>query len=715
MGLLSIVKIGLSGFTMYYYLDKHTDNHPLINITFSLSYSLMSYNIIYYFHLMWLDVVYLTPLVIHGCDQILDNKKSKSYIFFLSFAIFCNYYISYMLCLFIIIYFLYQLYVKYSWNQNKSVIIEIIKKFTISSLFAGLIQAIMLLPVIGELHHNFRELVFYNRTGLDGVFNTMAQMGFHQQSVKVLYAIPYLFCGYITFFLVINWWIHCKVKKEKYAFTVVMLLFIGSLLLKDLILIWHGGTTPILFCFRYTFLIDFFVISLVAKKFAAMKMFPKRTMLGIAVATIILIVIGSLSGDVIENPVIIGLNLLFMIMTILLLEITIRYSCDRYKLALLVLCILQSFILLKTNFITNKNIKNKEELKPYMNEIMLLQKSLEGLPNHERISGKSVYKQNEMLGSEIGRIEHFLSSVDGSFIRFLEASGYPASSSDIKDNPDAQYMNALLGIHYYYNIDCGEYISQEQYIKLGNNDITVCRDDMALSLAYMIKDKPVVVDQQNYFTYQDSFIEQLTGETIYQNIPIEQTGRNRYIIANKNGGDIYIGFKNVVEFPRKIIANGKVIAKKRMGYIKIPAKDVDKIDLFIDSFEHVKNMVAYQVDEDQIERIFTNLKKQQATVKMMHKNKMVLHINNSSSDQTLLITVPYDNNFKIRVDGKRVSYKKIFDTFIGVDLKSGMHEIELIYDNRGEILSWNTHQLFKCNGHCSLSHHKTTVNNVTNI
>lgn len=47
----------------------------------------MTYNIIYYFHLMWLDVVYLTPLVIHGCDQILDNKKSKRIIIPLRFTL----------------------------------------------------------------------------------------------------------------------------------------------------------------------------------------------------------------------------------------------------------------------------------------------------------------------------------------------------------------------------------------------------------------------------------------------------------------------------------------------------------------------------------------------------------------------------------------------------------------------------------------------------
>lgn len=46
-----------------------------------------------------------------------------------------------------------------------------------------------------------------------------------------------------------------------------------------------------------------------------------------------------------------------------------------------------------------------------------------------------------------------------------------------------------------------------------------------------------------------------------------------------------------------------------MDYIKVPAKNVDKVDLYIDSYEDIKNIVAYQVDEEQVERLFLNLKK----------------------------------------------------------------------------------------------------------
>lgn len=100
----------------------------------------------------------------------------------------------------------------------------------------------------------------------------------------------------------------------------------------------------------------------------------------------------------------------------------------------------------------------------------------------------------------------------------------------------------------------------------------------------------------------------------------------------------------------------------------------------------------------------------------MHKNKMVLHINNSSNNRTLLITVPYDINFEIKVDGKRVSYRKIFDTFIGCDLQPGIHEIELLYKNRGgEIIPWDYNKLFEYDGRGPLSHYKINVNNVTNI
>lgn len=44
-----------------------------------------------------------------------------------------------------------------------------------------------------------------------------------------------------------------------------------------------------------------------------------------------------------------------------------------------------------------------------------------------------------------------------------------------------------------------------------------------------------------------------------------------------------------------------------------------------------------------------------------------------------MITIPYEDGFIIKVDGKNVDYKEVLGTFIGVGLAAGYHEITADY------------------------------------
>lgn len=49
----------------------------------------------------------------------------------------------------------------------------------------------------------------------------------------------------------------------------------------------------------------------------------------------------------------------------------------------------------------------------------------------------------------------------------------------------------------------------------------------------------------------------------------------------------------------------------------------------------------------------------------------------------LITSIPYDENFEIRVDGKRVELEKVNTTFLGTKIKEGNHMIELTYHAKG--------------------------------
>ena len=124
--LIVLVKLSLSSTTFMYYLNKK-NGFKKINYLFAISYGLMSYNMAFYFHIMWLDAIILLPLVILGIEKIFKNEGSSLYIFALGLTIMSNYYIGVIVCLFSVIYFIYY----YISNYNRFDKIKVIKKYII--------------------------------------------------------------------------------------------------------------------------------------------------------------------------------------------------------------------------------------------------------------------------------------------------------------------------------------------------------------------------------------------------------------------------------------------------------------------------------------------------------------------------------------------------------------------------------------------------------
>ena len=46
-------------------------------------------------------------------------------------------------------------------------------------------------------------------------------------------------------------------------------------------------------------------------------------------------------------------------------------------------------------------------------------------------------------------------------------------------------------------------------------------------------------------------------------------------------------------------------------------------------------------------------------------------------------SIPYDKGWSAKVDGNPVTPRKLFDTFLGVDLSAGAHTVVLTYEPQG--------------------------------
>lgn len=143
VSVLYILKLSLAALTMSYYLSKRgTNGAP--NLALSLAWSFSAYFTLYSINIMWLDALVLLPLISLGIERLIYRGKFLLYILSLAGAIFCNYYIGYMLCIFSVVYFLYALLRE---TRPARMLATSCIRFAISSLLAGGLNAVLLIPV----------------------------------------------------------------------------------------------------------------------------------------------------------------------------------------------------------------------------------------------------------------------------------------------------------------------------------------------------------------------------------------------------------------------------------------------------------------------------------------------------------------------------------------------------------------------------------------
>ena len=72
---LFTTKCGICGLTFAYYLDRHKVGTKQSRILFAILYSLCGYGVVYQHNTMWIDCMYLLPLIALGIEDLISKRK----------------------------------------------------------------------------------------------------------------------------------------------------------------------------------------------------------------------------------------------------------------------------------------------------------------------------------------------------------------------------------------------------------------------------------------------------------------------------------------------------------------------------------------------------------------------------------------------------------------------------------------------------------------
>ncbi|MBO4289121.1 MAG: YfhO family protein [Lachnospiraceae bacterium] len=265
IGFMAILKTGLASLTMAWYLSSRSGRRTLAATFFGVCYAMCGYFAAYNWNIMWLDCLWLAPLVILGLERLVKENRPFLYCVALALSILTNYYISIMLCMFLVLYFLCLLIMVP--QKNFMSYLGKIGQFALFSLIAGGIAAILLLPAYFALSSTasaWSKTTFPST--LTNYFAIFDMLGRHLMLVETELGLehwPNLYSGVAALIFLPLYYMNRRVSyKEKIVKTVLLVVMLLSFSFNIPNYIWHGLHYPNSLPCRQSFLYTIILLSM---------------------------------------------------------------------------------------------------------------------------------------------------------------------------------------------------------------------------------------------------------------------------------------------------------------------------------------------------------------------------------------------------------------------------------------------------------------------
>lgn len=740
--LLTLIKVGLSGLTMSYLLNRiciqRGQKPRFLTLVFSLSYAMMAYNVVYQQNIMWLDGVILLPLIIASIDKILEGKRIFAYSISLGLAIITNYYIGFMLCIFSVMYFAFRLISSVNWKEEGRIRIcfRHAWRFAAGSLLAGGLSAFLLLPALsslsgGKADFSVSALTFDLNFNLYKLIFQAFLGDFNWSSLSA--GLPNLYCGGVIFIGLFLYYASKKVSlKEKIMSALVLLALIGSFYINAFNLIWHGFNPPVSFIFRYSFLFSFFVILLSFQGMTNTKEETKRPWLMPLIALGIYIVMAAVVYFTMENsPLDLGKIALSVMLVTILCVLVYLYFIGKRRLTYLALALMllvngTDVTLNATLSLQNLPYQPRAEYMEYVDAVSSVIGRIEADDDSfYRLEKTFQRTTNDSSLFNYRGLSHFSSSEKVDTKDFLGRMGFRNYQIWSYYNTGSTIaVDSLLGVKYLL----AKPLIHSQYDELfTENGITAYENPYVLPLGFMVNSDIREIDlmaDANLFNLQNSIFADATRK--------EGSDTNRYDWIFEREKNIKLRLKNlkqdeegngytVIDETKEAYAEFTIRSDKNSPlYFYLPTITTRPAEMFVNgkSFGVYFDVYFYGIvplgEFKKGETVTIRMVPQKGkinfdgkglfyyqnmnTFQKYIKDLRSLPFEPESADSShyfkgsvtskrgrdcLLLSIPYEESWRIRIDGEVVEGEQVLGALTLVEVPEGTHEIELFFAPKG--------------------------------
>ena len=726
---LLLIKYGLAGLSMAYLLDRSNLQSGYRLLMFSTPYALMGWMIANQLNMIWLDVLWLLPLVIVGLMQLLDGGRPWFYLSWLAITMIVNYYMAWMVCVFTILFTWWHLSLsRYPWRQK----IRRFLRYVIYSCWSGLLSAVILLPTIYALtqskgtynNTDYTWKLEYNPLKLfgklvPGSFN-FSQMPSGQANI---YVGMLMMTGFLLYFF------NRRDRKwSRIIAALISIFLVASFVVQPLDLFWHLGQFPVWYPSRFSFLFSFWVIWLAARTLTPNFQLKWPQLLFIlAISSLITVVLLTKVNSILSyiNTTQIWIGYSFELLALIALSIR-RHDYFYHGFLILLACVDVS-----VSAILSLNQISYVSQSDYGNYTTQLQQSIKKIKQADqsfyRIAKSFSRTKDDPFQADFYSGDHFGSTLEPSISKFMTLIGQPAGDGVISYANGTKITDSLLGFKYNLSTTAtndsalgvntirpdwtGKTIAK-------NGKITIKQNSTALPIAFGASQKILNLKSsssdptqyqsmiyqalagkstnQSLFKVQNfsnvtytntNETTQITGAMIVKNDPLlvgkveltftPQTNDPYYLtlgesaVANAtievNGRPV----TNVSSFRNTIIMN---VANHQKGQSVKITFTLKKASLWL------QNVSLYQLNQAGFQADYQKLSQSPFKISKSGSNYLTGTIKLARNQKVMMTTIPAAQGWHAIVDGHPAKLTKVINTFWALKLSPGKtHRITLYF------------------------------------
>ncbi len=320
---LFTTKCGLCGLTFAWYLDRHSIGTKQSRILFGTLYALCGYGVTYQHNTMWIDCMYLLPLIALGIEELISKRRYLLFTLALALAIFSNFYIGYMMCLFCFVYYFYAYFcvAKNESGETKHFIKSLLRMGVFSAIAIGL-AACIVLPTYYSLSFgktDFSNPVYKFESQFD-FLDLVSRLFLNAYDTVRPEGLPIIYCGLLTVLLLPLFFLTKKVKlADKIGTGMLIGFFVFSFSIDIIDEVWHGMQEPNWLNYRYSFMLVFILVLAASKAFAEIRTFSPSQICGTTAGWLLTVLICQKICTFYEEKIVIDRNLICFYSTIVFL------------------------------------------------------------------------------------------------------------------------------------------------------------------------------------------------------------------------------------------------------------------------------------------------------------------------------------------------------------------------------------------------------------